>query len=112
MPINIIGDAPTIKRLETGLYSFDRSFENRKGDIGFPLGKGIEVFGATNTGKSTIVYGLAGIIASFQKRNISLADLEGFDPDFLIVKALIFQRNLLKIHTGAQHLSHFSDGAR
>ena len=85
MSIRIIGDAPTIKRLKTGLYSFDHAYENRKGEIGFPLGKGIEVFGATNTGKSTIVYGLAGIIASFQKRNISLADLEGFDPDFLVV---------------------------
>jgi RecA/RadA recombinase len=85
MSINIIGDAPTIKRLETGLYSFDRAFENRKGDIGFPLGKGIEVFGATNTGKSTIVYGLAGMIASAQERFIALADLEGFDPDFLTV---------------------------
>ena len=31
-PIRIIGDAPTIKRLETGLYSFDHAFENRKGD--------------------------------------------------------------------------------
>jgi recombination protein RecA len=84
MSINIIGDAPTIKRLETGLHSFDRAFENRKGEIGFPLGKGIEVFGATHIGKSTIAYGLAGIIASIQERNIALADLEGFDPDFLI----------------------------
>jgi RecA/RadA recombinase len=68
-----------------GLYSFDRAFENRKGDIGFPLGKGLEVFGVTNCGKSTIVYGLAGIIASAQERFIALADLEGFDPDFLTV---------------------------
>lgn len=85
MTINIIGDAPTIKRLQTGLHSFDRAFENRKREIGFPLGKGIEIFGATNTGKSTIVYGLAGIIASAQERFIALADLEGFDPDFLTV---------------------------
>lgn len=83
MTINIIGDAPSINRLETGLYSFDRAFENRSGGIGLPLGKGIEVFGATHTGKSTIVYGLAGFIASSQERNIALADLEGFDPDFL-----------------------------
>jgi KaiC/GvpD/RAD55 family RecA-like ATPase len=79
MTINIKGDAPSITRLETGLYSFDRAFENRKGEIGFPLGKGVEVFGATNTGKSTIVYGLAGMIASAQERFIALADLEGFD---------------------------------
>jgi len=84
MSVNIIGDAPSIKRLETGLYSFDRAFENQKGDIGFPLGKGLEVFGPTNCGKSTIVYGLSGLIASAQERYIALADLEGFDPDFLV----------------------------
>jgi len=84
MTINIIGDAPNIERLETGLYSFDRAFENQKGEIGFPLGKGIEVFGPTNCGKSTIVYGLSGLIASSQEKPIALADLEGFDPDFLI----------------------------
>ena len=82
--INILGDAPTIKRLETGLYSFDRAFENRAGEVGFPLGKGIEIFGVTYCGKSTITYGLAGLIASAQEGNIALADLEGFDPDFLI----------------------------
>jgi len=47
------------------------------------LGKGLEVFGPTNCGKSTIVYGLAGLIASDKDRHIALADLEGFDPDFL-----------------------------
>jgi len=83
MSINIIGDARSIERLELGLYSFDRAFENRRGEIGLPIGWGIEVFGATHTGKSTICYGLAGLIASAQKRNIALADLEGFDPDFL-----------------------------
>ncbi len=84
MAINILGDAPTIKRLETGLWSFDRAFENRKGEIGFPLGKGTEVFGPNFCGKSTITYGLSGLIATHQKKNIALADLEGFDPDFLI----------------------------
>jgi len=84
MAINIIGDAPTIKRLETGLWSFDRAFENRAGEIGFPLGKSLEMFGPTYCGKSTIIYGLAGLIASAQERKIALADLEGFDPDFLI----------------------------
>jgi energy-coupling factor transporter ATP-binding protein EcfA2 len=84
MTINIIGSAPSVNRIETGLYTFDHAFENRNSDIGFPLGKGIEVYGPTNCGKSTIVYGLSGIIASEQERYIALADLEGFDPDFLI----------------------------
>ena len=85
MSINIIGDAPTVRRLQTGLYTFDKAFENRKGEIGFPLGAGVEVFGPTNCGKSTIVYGLAGIIASAQEKFIALADIERFDPDFLTV---------------------------
>ena len=84
MTINILGDAPTIRRLETGLYSFDRAFENQKGEIGFPMGKGLEIYGPTNCGKSTIVYGLSGIIANYEEKNIALADLEGLDPDFLI----------------------------
>ena len=84
MSINILGDAPEIRRLQTGLWSFDRAFENRKGDIGFPLGKGTEIYGPTHCGKSTIAYGLSGIVAASQKKNIALADLEGFDPEFLV----------------------------
>lgn len=84
MTIIIHGDAPEIKRLKTGLWSFDHAFQNKKGEIGFPLGKGTEVFGVTHCGKSTIVYGLAGLIAASQRKNIALADLEGFDPDFLV----------------------------
>jgi len=82
--IKIIGDAPEVERLQTGLYSFDRAFINRKGNIGFPLGKYIELYGATHTGKSTIIYGLSGTIANHLGGNIALADLEGFDPDFLV----------------------------
>lgn len=81
--INILGDAPPVQRLVTGLWSFDHAFENSKGEVGFPLGKGIEVYGPTNCGKSTIVYGLAGITATAQGKDIALADLEGFDPNFL-----------------------------
>jgi len=84
MTINILGNAPKIRRLETGLWSFDRAFQGVKGEIGFPLGKGMELFGVTHCGKSTITYGLSGIIAASQEKNIALADLEGFDPDFLV----------------------------
>jgi len=81
--IEIIGDAPKVERLITGLYSFDRAFVNRKNEIGFPLGKGLELYGVTHIGKSTIVYSLAGIVAKHLGGNIALADLESFDPDFL-----------------------------
>ena len=81
--VEIIGDAPPVQRLITGLYSFDRAFVNRKGDIGFPIGKGLELFGVTHIGKSTTVYSLAGIVAKYLGGNIALADLESFDPEFL-----------------------------
>ena len=84
MTVNILGDAPKITRQVTGLYSFDRAFINKNGDIGFPIGIGAEIFGATHIGKSTLTYGLAGIIANAQEKNIALADFEGFDPDFLV----------------------------
>lgn len=84
MTVNILGDAPKITRQVTGLYSFDRAFINKKGDIGFPIGIAAEIFGATHIGKSTLTYGLAGLIANTQNKNIALADFEGFDPDFLV----------------------------
>lgn len=81
--MEIIGNVNSVQRIVTGLYSFDRAFINQRGDIGFPIGKGIEVYGVTNCGKSTITYGFAGMIASRLGKNIALADFEGFDPDFL-----------------------------
>ncbi len=84
MTVNVLGDAPKITRQVTGLYSFDRAFINKKGEIGFPIGIGAEIFGATHIGKSTLTYGLAGLIANAQSKNIALADFEGFDPDFLV----------------------------
>jgi RecA/RadA recombinase len=84
MTIKVLGDAPKIARQVTGLYSFDRAFTNGKGEIGFPIGVGTEIFGATHIGKSTLTYGLAGLIANAQSKNIALADFEGFDPDFLV----------------------------
>jgi len=85
MTIKIIGQVPEVKRIMTGLHSFDRAFINADGDIGFPIGKGIELFGQTHVGKSTIVYSLAGMIAKELEGNIALADFEGFDPNFLKV---------------------------
>jgi len=81
--IEIRGEAPKVERLRTGWYSFDRAFINSEGDIGFPIGKGLELYGPNASGKSTVAYSLAGIVAKSQKEDIALADLEGFDPDYL-----------------------------
>src|SRR4030042_3934698 len=81
--VTILGASVPVQRINTGLYSFDHAFINREGDIGFPIGKGVEIYGATFCGKSTITYGLAGVIAKAIGKDIALADFEGFDPKFL-----------------------------
>src|SRR4030042_432690 len=81
--VTILGASVPVQRINTGLYSFDHAFINREGNIGFPIGKGVEIYGNTFVGKSTIAYGLAGIVAEFFHGDIALADLEGFDPKFL-----------------------------
>lgn len=81
--VTILGDSMPVQRIHTGLYSFDHAFTNREGDVGFPIGKGIEIYGATFCGKSTITYGLAGILGKAIEKDIALADFEGFDPKFL-----------------------------
>lgn len=81
--MEIIGTTSHVQRICTGLHSFDRAFVNQAGEVGFPIGKGVEIYGSTHCGKSTITYGFAGMIARILKKDIALADFEGFDPDFL-----------------------------
>lgn len=81
--VTILGDSIPVQRIRTGLHSFDRAFTNREGEVGFPIGKGVEIYGATFCGKSTITYGLAGILGKAIEKDIALADFEGFDPKFL-----------------------------
>jgi len=85
MSIKIIGEPPKVSRFVTNFYSLDRAFANRAGDTGLPYGIATEVFGPTGCGKSTLIYGLSGLVAKHMKKNIVLADFEGFDPDFLTV---------------------------
>lgn len=70
-----------IKRIKTGLHSFDKAFEKSDGTYGMPIGTGYEVFGAKSTGKSTFCYSLMSIIGEMLQHNIILSDLEGFDPE-------------------------------
>lgn len=74
--VEIIGNHPKINRKIVGLYSFDKAFVNHLGDLGIPIGVGIEIFGATGIGKSTLAYSLAGLIS---EKNLLLCDFEGFD---------------------------------
>lgn len=81
MPIELIGKAIECSRRMTGFYSLDRAFMNHRGDLGIPVGIGWEIFGLNHVGKSTLTYGLAGMIAN--PGGIVLSDFEGFDPQFM-----------------------------
>ena len=83
MSVKIIGNYPEIKRITTGLKTFDSAFENLRGETGFPIGTMTEIFGPTGCGKSTLTFGLSGILASKIDTNIGVADFEGFDPNFM-----------------------------
>lgn len=87
MPLEFLGidkNKEDKERLITGLWTLDHAFyDQEKREYGFPLGVGVEVYGAEGIGKSTFVYSLAGIIAAALKGNIVLADLETFSPTFL-----------------------------
>ena len=88
--VTILGASVPVQRINTGLYSFDHAFINREGDIGFPIGKGVEIYGATFCGKSTVTDGLAGITAKAIGKDIALADFEGFDPKAILDKDLLY----------------------
>lgn len=84
--MKIIGDVYPIQRLRTGLWSFDRAFRKAPTkdqpvpEWGFPLNSGMEIYGYRKTGKSTVAFSLAGIIARILNGDVSVYDLEGYDP--------------------------------
>ena len=83
--MKITGDIGEIKRLTTGIYSFDYAFEDAETkEIGLPIGIVIEMFGFTGCGKSTITYSLAGLTAKFLDGDIAVIDFEEFDKRHLV----------------------------
>ena len=94
--------ADPIKRHLTGLYSFDHAFETAMGEFGMPIGTGYEVWGGKSVGKSTWCYSLAAILGNQLKANISLADLEGFNPGHFgnILRYNNYSGNVRLIHQG------------
>lgn len=83
MSVKIVGTHSKPSRIITGLYSLDRAFVNKDGDIGLPIGIGYELFGLNHVGKSTFAYSLASIIGREVPGDIALCDFEGFDDVFL-----------------------------
>lgn len=71
-----------IPRTVTGLHSFDRAFHKDK--VGFPAFGIQEIYGRPHVGKSTFCYSIAALLGKIWDCNISLADLEGLDQEFLL----------------------------
>jgi len=83
--VRVTGNYPTLVRVKTGLSSLDYAMSH-KGNIGLPLRVLIELYGYTNTGKSTLSYFLAGKVAQTVKdssihiADIEMADTQGYIP--------------------------------
>lgn len=91
----LTGSTSIIKRIQTGLWTLDHALKNSQGNLGVPCHI-IELYGPTNSGKSTLVYSLAGIIANTLQSDIGLADFEGFDAQFLldVLENVGFDKNI------------------
>jgi len=82
--VTFIGEEKNTHRLITPWHTFNWAFENRKGEIGFPIRAICEISGFEGTGKSTFAYCLASHIASEVDGTIAFADIEEhFDSDFM-----------------------------
>lgn len=85
--VTVTGRYPRLERLKTSLFSLDYAMSYR-GNLGLPLRVLIELYGYTNSGKSTLAYFLAGKVASeMGKSQISIADLELADTEGYIPRA-------------------------
>lgn len=95
------GESLTLHRVITPFWSFNQAFANRSGEAGFPVRAICELYGPTGIGKSTIVYSIAGRIATDLDGAISLADFETFDPQFVTtVLDNAGYRGILKVEPG------------
>lgn len=85
MPIKFVNDEiPPIERVVTGFPSFDLALSDGKGGLGYPLRVLTEIFGPSGIGKSTLMFSLAGILATqIGKKKIDFADFEGQSRDTL-----------------------------
>lgn len=80
--IQISGRFPTLSRVKTGLFSFDYALSS-KGNLGLPLRVIVELYGYTNSGKSTLAYYLAGKVAKEMGGTITDADMEMNDVAYI-----------------------------
>lgn len=78
MTITFTGDRfGSTERILTNCHSFDWSLGDSNGNLGFPKGSFIEMYGDKNVGKSTFALGIMGILATALGKNIVMLDWEG-----------------------------------
>jgi len=82
--VTFFGEEKKTHRLITPWNTFNWAFENRKGEIGFPVRAICEISGKEGTGKSTSAFCLASYIANeVENGEIGFADIEDhFDTEF------------------------------
>ena len=100
MQFKIIGGKiEPIKRIPLGLYSFDKAFENSRGEIGIPIRGIAEIAGPTGCGKTTVTLSLAGMLSVKDNTDIGFAFIESFDPTTLtdIIESTGFSGSLYPI---------------
>ena len=85
--VEVTGRYPTLTRIKTGLFSLDYALSN-EGNLGLPLGVINELYGYTNSGKSTLSYFLAGKVAAKMGGSITIADVEMNDTQNYIPQAV------------------------
>jgi RecA/RadA recombinase len=83
--ITITGNYPALARVKTGLFSFDYSL-SQEGNLGVPLRVIVELYGYTNSGKSTLAYFVGGKVSDELKKSVlpiadlEMADVQGYVP--------------------------------
>jgi len=85
--VTITGRYPTLSRIKTGLFSFDYSLSHQ-GNLGIPLRVITEIYGYTNSGKSTLSYFIAGKVGAEMGGSITDADLEMNDAKGYITQGV------------------------
>jgi len=79
----VVGKYPKLERIRSGIFSLDYALKD-KDKLGIPLRVIYEIYGYTNSGKSTLSYYLSGIVGQYFNKDITICDLEMLDVDYLI----------------------------
>lgn len=80
--VEVTGRYPVLTRIKTGLFSLDYAL-SQEGNLGLPLRVITELYGYTNSGKSTLAYFIAGKVASEMGGSITVADIEMNDTKYI-----------------------------